>query len=153
MICESFRASAGVVDPAAVCSGRVSSRTSSRATASNAAAPSASAAILAVLGRAGGGPLPAETSSARTSSAALPNRSSGVLASARAIASDTAGRDAAGRVQRRWGLGEVLRDDRLGVGAGEGRAAGQHLVEHAAERIDVARASTPAVPVACSGLM
>ena len=40
--------------------------------------------------------------------------------------------------ERRRLLGEDLGDDRLRAGAGEGRLAGQHLVRHGAERVDVA---------------
>ena len=47
---------------------------------------------------------------------------------------------------RRRLLREHLGHDRLGRGAGEGRVAGEHLVEHATQRVDVAARVERALP-------
>ena len=47
------------------------------------------------------------------------------------------------RPERRWRCHEALRDHRLGRGAGEGRLAGEHLVHHAAETVDIGPAVEP----------
>ena len=56
-------------------------------------------------------------------------------------------RDVGGR------LDEALGDDRLHRRAGERRLAREHLVEHAAERVEIAAAVDRRSPAACSGLM
>ena len=74
----------------------------------------------------------------RRTAAAVANRSAGSFSSALSTAASTCG----GMVCR-WGserpraLGHHPRHDRLGGRAGEGRVAGEHLVEHRAERVDV----------------
>ena len=90
----------------------------------------------------------------RPSCDAVANRSAGVRASARATAASTLS-GTSGRTTR-TGVGTVL--NRLAmiacaVGPVNGGSPGQHLVEHAAERVDVAAPVDVASPVACSGLM
>ena len=95
------------------------------------------------------------SASARAKAAAESKRSAGTLASALATACST------GRAHVRAGCaaargGSVNRLAMIACGgrAGEGRLAREHLVEHAAERVDVASAASRSrAPLACSGLM
>ena len=75
-------------------------------------------------------------------------RSAGVLASARWSAAATS----AGTAGRSWVIGggfadQVLVHDALDRGPGEGRLSRQHLVEHAAEGVEIA----PPIEVALAG--
>ena len=76
--------------------------------------------------------------SADANAPALRNRSDGTLASARARASSTCrGTPSRTRRHHRHRVREPLRDDHLRCRTGVRGLAGQHLVEHAAESIDV----------------
>ena len=86
------------------------------------------------------------------SSPPLCGRSAGALASAAATTSSRAGGSSAARAGARRRLVEVRVEHGELAPAIEGRLAGQALVEHTAERVDVGRPSTP-VPSICSGAM
>ena len=86
---------------------------------------------------------------------AVANRSAGTFASAcrppRSSAGGIVGPD---RTEARHRIHRVPRHDGLRGRAGERRLARQHLVQHAAQRVDVASARRArARPIACSGLM
>ena len=92
------------------------------------------------------------TGSASTTSAPVENRSSGAFASSRDHASDGGGnrRTHRGDVGRR--VNEALRQYRLTFPPVNGGSPVEHLVEHAAQREEIAP-SVDVLPRACSGLM
>ena len=93
----------------------------------------------------------AASSAARNASAAW-KRCAGSFASARittaSSAGGTCGLSALGGRRR---LGDLLQRDRDGAVALERDAAGEHLVEDHADRVDVRAPRSPAWPCACSG--